>query len=383
MRSRLPVTVWLVLGILLITNTQLSLITPLIPHFKQEFGLSNGAIGMFVAFHPTATILASLPAGMVAARWGSRSVVVISALLAASASLCIGYAAHPVVLFAGRFLQGSAGAFVWAGGLAWLVSAAPPAQQGRAVGLGVSANSAGSVIGPAVGALAAVLSLPVVFSTLACLFLTLGVLLARRPSTARAREPAPRPSELLGALRNGDVRTAGLLMVVGGVAFGGILAMIPLTLHDRGASEGFLGGTFVLASVAITLVARYAGSASDRYGHIPLIQLGLVLSAALAGFLTVPNSTWAIAAVVVLLMSGAHVFLVPAVGLFASHATRSGISQAVAFGLINMMWAIGNASGALLGGWSDAVGRATPSLLAAALMVLMVGVVQLHRRRTA
>src|SRR5512139_117813 len=100
-------------------------IVPLLPHFRDDPGLSKTGAGVLAGAYSAGTLLGALPAGWLAARWGVRQTVGLGLALMSAASLAFGLAQSAVALDLARFLQGLGGAASWAGGLAWLVRAAP------------------------------------------------------------------------------------------------------------------------------------------------------------------------------------------------------------------------------------------------------------------
>src|SRR5207249_3433087 len=108
-------------------------ITPLLPGYVDDLGLSKTSAGVLSAAYAAGTLAASLPAGFMAARVGPRRTLVSGLLLLGLASLAFGFAHHIVLLDAARFVQGIAGALAWAGALTWLLMAAPEARRGTVI----------------------------------------------------------------------------------------------------------------------------------------------------------------------------------------------------------------------------------------------------------
>src|SRR5581483_10112056 len=100
-------------------------ITPLLPGYVHDLGLSKTAAGVLTAAYAAGTLLGSLPSGFVAARIGPRRALLAGLALLGLASITFGFANHVVLLDAARFVQGVAGALAWAGALTWLILAAP------------------------------------------------------------------------------------------------------------------------------------------------------------------------------------------------------------------------------------------------------------------
>jgi MFS family permease len=97
-------------------------ITPLLPSYRDEFGLSKAAAGVLVAAYPAGTLVGSLPGGWYAARFGVRRAVLLGLVLLAGASVVFAFARSIVVLDAARFVQGIGGAATWAGALGWITA---------------------------------------------------------------------------------------------------------------------------------------------------------------------------------------------------------------------------------------------------------------------
>src|SRR3954452_4286647 len=109
-------------------------ITPLLPHYVDEFGLTKAQAGVLSGAYPAGTALGSLPAGLLASRVGVRRTVLFGLGSLAFSSVAFAFAPSIGILVAARFVQGFGGAASWAGALAWLVGAPP--RGGRALGRG-------------------------------------------------------------------------------------------------------------------------------------------------------------------------------------------------------------------------------------------------------
>ena len=100
-------------------------IIPLLPGYADDLGLSKASAGILTAAYAAGTLAASLPAGLMAARFGPRRTLLLGLGMLGAASLAFGFGANIVVLDAARFVQGVAGALAWSGALSWLILAAP------------------------------------------------------------------------------------------------------------------------------------------------------------------------------------------------------------------------------------------------------------------
>ena len=111
-------------------------ISPLLPSFSDEFGLSKGGAGVLLAAYPAGTFIGALPGGWIAARAGVQADGAARARADERLEPRVRLRPERAVLDVARFVQGIGGAFSWAGALGWLIGAAPRERRGRADRLG-------------------------------------------------------------------------------------------------------------------------------------------------------------------------------------------------------------------------------------------------------
>src|SRR4051794_5886037 len=156
-------------------------ITPLLPAYVDDLGLSKTAAGVLSGAYAAGTLVASLPAGFMAARLGPRRTLVAGLVLLGAASIVFGFGRHIALLDAARFLQGIAGALAWAGAITWLMVTAPESRRGTVIGDVLAIAIAGALLGPAVGALAHAVGTKPVFSSVLVVAMVLAILALRTP----------------------------------------------------------------------------------------------------------------------------------------------------------------------------------------------------------
>src|SRR3954447_3780762 len=156
-------------------------ITPLLPGYVEDLGLSKTSAGVLSAAYAGGTLVASLPAGFMAARVGPRRTLIAGLLLLGAASFAFGFGKHIVLLDLARFVQGVAGALAWAGAITWLMVTAPESRRGTVIGDVLAVAVAGALLGPAVGALAHAVGTKPVFSSVLVVAMVLAILALRLP----------------------------------------------------------------------------------------------------------------------------------------------------------------------------------------------------------
>ena len=148
--------VLLVGAIVLVDTMFFAAITPLLPEYSDRLDLSKASAGVLSASYAVGALVGSLPAGWLAARWGVRPTVLLGLAILGVSSVVFGFADNVLLLDAARFAQGAGGGGLWAGGMAWLIAAAPRDRRAELMGGALGAAIFGALLGPALGALASV-----------------------------------------------------------------------------------------------------------------------------------------------------------------------------------------------------------------------------------
>src|SRR3954452_8959282 len=100
-----------------------SAITPLLPSYVAELGLTKTPAGLLAGAYAMGSLLASLPAGGLASRAGARRPLMAGLALLASSSVAFAFGTSFAALASARFVQGVSGAAAWAAGLTCLLQA--------------------------------------------------------------------------------------------------------------------------------------------------------------------------------------------------------------------------------------------------------------------
>ncbi|WP_028067938.1 MFS transporter [Solirubrobacter soli] len=333
----------LVSAVVLVDTSFYAAITPLLPDLSEEFGLSKGGAGLLAAAYPVGTFVGGLPGGVLAARVGVRPTVLIGLALMVVSSIAVAFANSILVLDLARFVQGVGGAASWAGAMAWLAGAAPRERRGQLIGSAMGAAIAGALLGPVIGVLADLTSFELVFCGVAVIGLGLMAWTLRTPAAAPLGDGSLRG--LAGALRNGQVRTGLLLITVPGLLFGTLSVLGPLRLDELGATTAAIGAIWLMSAALEAIVSPLAGRISDRRGHLAPLLGGLIGGAVTFSLLPWPESAVVLGALIVLGSPVIGLLWAPSMSMLSDGADAVGLEQGLAFGLMNLTWATGQAIG--------------------------------------
>ena len=369
--------VFLLVGSIVFVDTAFyAAIVPLLPHYVEDLHLSQTAAGILTASYAAGTLLASLPGGICAARFGVKPTVLTGLSLLAVSSLVFGFGQSAAVLDAARFAQGVGGAFSWAGGFAWLMGVAPAERRGEIAGSVIAAAVFGVVAGPVVGAAAVELGAREVFGAVALTAIALFAWSVRVPAGA------PSGQGISGLARANRAVWVGVALFALPSAFvGAIDVLLPLRLDALGAGAVLIAAIFLTAAVVEGTITPFVGRLSDRRGRLVPISIGLTASAALGALLPLIATLGLLLVGTVAIIAALAMFWAPASAMLSEESERIGMDQGLAGALMNLAWAGGQVIGGSLGGaLADAAGDgAAYAVLVAACLISLAFVVRRRR----
>ncbi len=369
----------LVAAVVLVDTMFFAAVAPLLPYYSDELDLSKTAAGVLTGAYPAGTFAGALPGGWLAARWGVKPTLLTGLCLLGVTSLAFGFAKDIVLLDAARFVQGVGGACMWAAGMAWLVSAAPPDRRGELIGSALAAAIVGVLLGPVLGGAATLVGPEVVFSGVSLVATGLGVWAWRTPGVAP--EPSPGLPAMLRALRRRDVLIGFWLFTLPALFSGVIEVLAPLRLDELGASGPAIGAIFLVTAGVEGVISPVAGRQSDRRGRLIPIRAGLAGAAVMAVLLPMPETAVLVGVAILFAFAALGTFWAPAMALLSDASEDAGLDMALAFSISNLAWAIGHVVGSGAGGAiADATADAVPyGMLGLMCAVTLAGVIALGR----
>ena len=346
-------------------------IAPLLPGYVAQFGLTKAEAGFLSAAYAAGTLLASLPAGLVATRFGPRRSVIGGLVLLGLSSLAFGFARDIALLDAARFTQGIAGALIWSGALTWLITTAPDEKRGSVIGTALGTAVAGALLGPALGAVAAEIGTELVFGSVLIITLVLAFFASRLPE-ARAPEEQDL-SEVAATILSRPVLVATAFVAIPSLMFGAIEVLVPLRIAALGGGHTAIAAGFIAGAALEAGLAPIAGRYSDRVGRRAPYMAGLTICAAAMMTIAVAQVLGVVLAGLILTSLGAGICFAPALTMLSDAAESSRLHQGFAAGLSNMAWAAGQVVGGIAGGGVASItGDAVPSFAIAALLLATV-----------
>jgi predicted MFS family arabinose efflux permease len=360
----------LVSATVLLESMFFAVLAPLLPYYRDEFALSESALGLLSALYAAGGLAGAVPSGLLAVRVGVRPTVLGGLGIIVVTSAAFGLADSAWVLYVARFGQGVGSALAWTGGLAWLVAAAPRERRGELIGIAMGAAVAGALLGPVLGGIASLTGPALAFGAVAATGVGLAAWAWTTPAFRPAEEPQP-VRALLAAFRERRVVSGFWLVSLAAFLLGVASVVAPLELDDLGWGALGISAAFLISAGIEAAMNPLIGRWSDRQGRFAPVRAGLVAAAALSLLLPWIEGRWAYIVVVTAAVVTYGVNWVPGTALLSDGAEAAGLDQGFGFAILNVAWAPANVVGAVLGGvLAGTAGGSSAYVLAAALCLL-------------
>ncbi|HTU31620.1 MAG TPA: MFS transporter [Solirubrobacteraceae bacterium] len=353
-------------GTLLVDSIFYTALTPLLPQFVHRLHMSAGAAGLLTACYAIGCLAGTIPSGLLAARIGPRATVLAGLTVVALTTAAFAFVDSPFLLDLARLLEGLGGSAAWSGGLAWVAGGTAPGRRGTVMGQVLAAATAGSLLGPAVGAAASSVGREIAFGAVAVLAASMTVVCRRVPAADGGGDTSSKG--LTGALRDTRVLGTMWLIALPSLISGALSVLGSLRLHHLGAGPTAIGATFLVAAAIDAVVGPLSGNASDRYGRLAPVCVGLLAATVLLAGFGLPTAALPAAALIVAAAVGVEVLWAPAMAWLSEVLERRGDAAALAGALINLAWSGGQIAGSAGGGrLAQATDDVTPMIVAAGL----------------
>ncbi len=334
--------------------------SPLTALYARHLGAPTQVIGLLVAAVTITGIFVKLPAGSLADLFGFRRLMMAGLLVKASAPfLYLAVWTWPQLL-AVRFYHGLSTA-LYAPAAAATVAEAYPRQRARKLGLYSSAENAGVMLGPVVGAaVLARFDFQIAFLVSGAVGLVALLLITVFPRD-RSRATAtpkmrPSPTEMLSTAAQGvrqivsdpAVRLVSLMEATLYLSVGALQAYLPLYALGVHVSVAEIGLLFGAQGVASILARPIMGGAADRLGRRRFIVAGALVCAAVLAVIGHADGFWPLVALNLLFGLGTAM-VTPSTTAMIGDLTK-GDGFGAAMGVFGSLWDTGHAAGPLLAG---------------------------------
>lgn len=326
------------------------LIVPFLPIHAESLGASQSEIGLLFASYAIALFIATPIFGALADRIGRKKLIIVGLIGLAITTLVFAFATNFLFLVVARSLQGVAAAIPWTAGLALLAEVFPKEERGKAMGMAMSGQAGGVLLGPPFGGWLFELGgyqLPFfVAAGIALLAALLSFIFLRNVTETRS-ESFTSPFKIL---RHKQVLIIAGVAAVGASVFASIEPTLPIHFKESlNISPGIIGSMFIVLTLAYGLAAPMIGAFSTRIGHIKTIMIGVVLVAIVLPLNALPNSIWLQILTLALLGISLGTVLTPALPKLAEISQEAGnSSQGVTFAVYNTAYSFGMMVGPLI-----------------------------------
>lgn len=367
---------WVLMATAFVDMLGFAMVFPLLPFYAKDLGASPFTIGLLISSFSIAQLATAPLWGRISDRYGRRPVLMVGLAAAGVAYIVFGLANSLWLLLLSRTVQGAGGGTT---GVvqAYIGDSLEPSARARGLGWLSAATSAGVMIGPAIGSLAAHFGheAPGFVAATLCF---LNVLFAfkylpeSRPKIGASKRRIR--TALWHVIRQPFAPQPRLIWIyaVGMGAFTAMSSVVALYLNARfQVTEKTIGIVFVyLGALAVVMRALVLGWLVDRLGEVRVMRAGAVIFGLGLVLYTVPRSIAMLALVIALVPIG-QALLFPSVTALSSHRSDpKELGQ-----MMGVQQAFGGAARVLSPLWATWVfqrfGPADPFLVAAAIMLLV------------
>ncbi|MFJ8529023.1 MFS transporter [Bacillus sp. NPDC094106] len=328
------------------------MIVPILPRYAETLGATQTEIGFLFGSYAITLLLATPILGVVSDKFGRRLPMILGLFGLAAATILFGIANNFSFLVLARMLQGLAAAATWTAGLALLADVFPMQDRGKAMGLALSGQAAGMLLGPTIGGLLyqwGGYHLP--FIVAATIALIDGIL----RMTLLRNEPKSNTNQRISY--RSIFKMHSLFIIIGVIILGAALPSaleptLPLYLQDTlHLSPGTIGLLFAVPTLAYGLTAPIIGTLSTKIGRKQSMVLGIIIASLCFPFTAIVSHIVLEIVVLAILGISFSLLLASALPELTYLADQNGIrAYGILFAIYNTAYSIGMFFGPMLSG---------------------------------
>ncbi len=331
---------------------------PALPLFIRSMGVPVSTVGFIAAASTIVGIVVSLPAGILSDIIGRRRVILMAAIVFATAPFLYLLISSPWQLVLVRIYHGLATAIL---GPVAMAAVADTFEKGRGERMGwySSATMVGRFLAPLVGGLlifgedfhwvyladgfAGVLAL------VAAVRLPLAAATSGSMGEAFGRERGKYGQEITFIFRHPGILATSGIEATQYFAFGCLETFLPIYLNEKlGFPAWKIGILFTAQMLAATLTKPIMGRLSDRYGRILMIVSGLALGGITTGILLLSSNYLIILVLIAIFGLGLATVTASTSALVADFSRAQG--RGGAMGTLSSIMDIGHSTGPMVTG---------------------------------
>jgi len=331
---------------------------PALPLFIRSMGVPLSTVGYIAAASTIVGIIVSFPAGILSDIIGRRRVILIAAVVFATAPFLYLLISSPWQLVMVRVYHGLATAIL---GPVALAAVADTFEKGRGERMGwySSATMIGRFIAPSVGGMlifgdnfhwvyiadgiAGVLAL------LAAVRLPYASGTSGSMREAFKKQRGKYGQEIVFIFRHPGILATSGIEAVQYFAYGALETFLPIYLNETLKYPAWkIGALFTAQILAATFTKPIMGRFSDRYGRIPMIVSGLVLGGIATGIVLITSNYLIIIVLIALFGLGLATVTASTSAMVADLSRAQG--RGGAMGILSSIMDIGQAAGPMVAG---------------------------------
>lgn len=326
------------------------LVVPFLPVHAESLGASQSQIGILFSSYALALFVATPFFGALSDKVGRKKLLVWGLIALAVTTLLYAFASSFWVLVLARLLQGFAAAIPWTAGLALLAEVFPKEERGKAMGLAMSGQAGGVLLGPPIGGWLYDLGgyrFPFFTATGIALILAILCLVALRNVTEKKSDRFTSPFKIL---RNKNVLIIAGVAVIGASVFASIEPTLPIHFNENlEISAGVIGLLFVAVTLGYGLTSPLIGSISTKIGHVKTIRIGIIMAVIVLPLNALPTFIWLQVVTLALLGITLGMVLTPALPKLADISQEAGAaSQGLIYAVYNTAYSFGMMAGPVI-----------------------------------
>jgi MFS transporter, DHA1 family, multidrug resistance protein len=331
---------------------------PALPLFIRSMGVPVSTLGFIAAASTVVGIVVSLPAGILSDLIGRRRVILMAAIVFATAPFLYLIITEPWQLVLVRIYHGLATAIL---GPVAMAVVADTYEKGRGERMAwySSATMIGRFIAPLVGGILIfgdnfhwvylADGVAGVMALLAAIRLPLATNTSGSAWQAFKSQRGKYGQEIAFVFRHPGILATSGIEAVQYFAYGSIETFLPVYLNEKlGYTAWEIGLLFTVQILAATLTKPIMGRLSDRYGRLPLITAGLALGGIATAILILSSNYFIIAALIAAFGLGLATVTASTSALVADLSRSQG--RGGALGILSSIMDIGQSTGPMVAG---------------------------------